>query len=503
MESCFAKNFKPEVMKCFLFGLLYLFYLIPLVSDCQIKTDSLGSGLKMNMTSQLSETDMRSMSQLGGQYAKLGAKIHQSSIDALKALQNHEEKLKSELYKKDSSRAQQLFANTSSTYNDLKAKLNGLTSGKIPVHSLNAYIPGLDSVNTLLKYLKQGNNLGQISADKMNEIQSLSNKVSSLQSEFQKANEIQEFAKQREQQLLDQLKVYGLSKQLLSVNKTIYYYQEQIAQYKNITEDKEKLKEKALGSLSHMPAIQNYIQKNSWLAQLFPTPNSQDSSTLSQGPMTQKAVQDELNQRFGKSVSPVQFMQKQVPPTQSELEQLQDKLANLGSGAIGPDVTFPNFTPNNQKSRTFLKRLELGINFQSQKGSSFLPVSTQIGLSVGYKINDKTVVGFGGAYIMGWGSNIQHIQLSNLGISFRSFIDVKVKGSIWLAGGFEYNYLQAFAGINSIKDLDLWQKSALIGLMKKFKIGKQSSNIQLLYDLLSKDHIPQSSPLIYRFSYSF
>jgi hypothetical protein len=62
--------------------------------------------------------------------------------------------------------------------------------------------------------------------------------------------------------------------------------------------------------------------------------------------------------------------------------------------------------------------------------------------------------------------------------------------------------MQQFASIHSINNLDLWQKSALIGLMKKYNIGKKTGNIQLLYDLLAEQEVPRGQALKVRFGFS-
>jgi len=61
-----------------------------------------------------------------------------------------------------------------------------------------------------------------------------------------------------------------------------------------------------------------------------------------------------------------------------------------------------------------------------------------------------------------------------------------------------------FRNLQSIANLDIWQKSALIGLSKQLRVSKnKKSNIQLLFDALYKQHIPPSSPVIFRMGYKF
>jgi hypothetical protein len=67
----------------------------------------------------------------------------------------------------------------------------------------------------------------------------------------------------------------------------------------------------------------------------------------------------------------------------------------------------------------------------------------------------------------------------------RSYLDIKIKGSIWISGGYEENYQHEFTKIDQLKDVNAWQKSGLIGLTKKYNIGKKKGNLQLLWDFLS------------------
>jgi hypothetical protein len=84
------------------------------------------------------------------------------------------------------------------------------------------------------------------------------------------------------------------------------------------------------------------------------------------------------------------------------MNQLKDKILKFGSGSS--DAAMPEgFKPNNQKNKNFLQRLEYGANIQSQKATNFFPVTSDLGLSVGYKLNDKSIIGIGASYKIGLG----------------------------------------------------------------------------------------------------
>ena len=117
---------------------------------------------------------------------------------------------------------------------------------------------------------------------------------------------------------------------------------------------------------------------------------------------------------------------------------------------------------------------------------------------------------------MGWGSGLQHgfkgIHLTNEGIGLRSYLDIKspikskgqLLNGVWISGGLEYNYLSSFRSLQELhSNIDVWQKSALLGISKKYKIGKKEGNMQLLYDFLHNQQTPPGTALKFRVGWNF
>jgi hypothetical protein len=244
------------------------------------------------------------------------------------------------------------------------------------------------------------------------------------------------------------------------------------------------------------------MQKNSYLGMLFPVPENYGTDKALDGLQTRASVGNLVAQRMGAATNQEQYLQQQVQSAQANLSQIKDKAAK--SGVIGSsDLEIPQFKPNTQRTKRFLQRIEYGMNLQSTKGNSFLPVTTDIAATAGYKFSDRATAGLGMSYKVGWGNDLRNLSLSNQGIGLRSYIDIKAKGSIWISGGFEYNYLQAFTKLEQIADVDVWQKSALLGVEKKIKIGKKTTNMQLLYDFLWHAQEPRAQPVKFRIGYTF
>src|SRR5262249_6706267 len=160
--------------------------------------------------------------------------------------------------------------------------------------------------------------------------------------------------------------------------------------------------------------------------------------------------------------------------------------SSLGAG--NGDVEMPDFKPNDQRSKTFLKRLEYGANFQTTRNNYMFPTVTDFGASVGYKLGHGNIVGVGASYKLGWGNGIQHVHFSNGGVGLRSFLQVKLKGTFSASGGFEYNYTTPFTAFQQLRQLEYWTKSGLVGVTKTVSMKSsvfKKTTLSLLWDFLS------------------
>lgn len=220
----------------------------------------------------------------------------------------------------------------------------------------------------------------------------------------------------------------------------LYYYQQQFQEYKAILNDPSKMKEKALVILQKLPAFQQFMQEHSQLAGLFRLPTDYGSMASLGDLQTRSSVQGMLQDRVAAGgPNALGELQQHVQEAQKQLSTLKDKFNELGGGGV---LDMPDFKPNNQKTKTFFQRLEYGTNLQSQRSNNWFPTTTDLGLSVGYKLNDKSIIGIGASYKLCWGRDIRNISLSHQGMGLRSFADIKLKGSFYASGGFEYNYQQ-------------------------------------------------------------
>jgi hypothetical protein len=439
---------------------------------------------------QLGQKDIRLITK---RYEAITKKLNSYTAGTLEQLQKKEMRLQKQLQRKDSIAAKQLFLNAHEHYARLLQQMQQPAANLKP--SLGNYLPRLDSLQTAFHFLDKAgiplHGLGQSMAQ-----------LTQLQARLQSAADIRQFIKERQQVLQTTLDKYGLGKALQRFRKQAYYYQEQVNEYKAMINDPQKLEQRAMGLVRELPAFKDFMSKNSQLAQLFAMPAGYGSEQALQGLQTRAEVQQQLSQQLaGAGSSPQQYLQQQVQQAQNELNQLKDRINNLGGNSS--DMAMPDFKPNHQKTKTFWKRIEYGLSLQTQKNNVLLPTTTDMALTAGYKLNDKSIIGIGASYKLGWGKDIGNINLSSQGVGLRSYVDVKLKGSVWISGGYEYNYQQEFKKLEQLRGLDAWQKSGLIGLSKKYKLGKKKGNLQLLWDFLSYNQIPRTQPLKFRVGYVF
>lgn len=429
--------------------------------------------------------------------ARLQARLERQSEKYLERLARREQKLRKKISKIDSSAGKELFNQSAAKYQELAQKLKGRTDA---ISSANNYISHLDSMQTALKFLDASKLIGQSTAIQAS-LKKTFNDYQQLQGKFNQAEDIKRFLQERQKFLREQIEKFGLTKQFRKLQKDIYYYRAQVEEWKNDFSSPTRIETRLLQIANKIPAFHEFFIKHSELATMFRLPGNDPIQPASlTGLQTRAMVMQDLQQRFGSGPDFQQQLNQSLSNAQAQLSQLRNKINQLGGN--GNDLEMPDFKPNQQKTRRFLQRLEGGLNVQSSKSNYFFPVTTDVGLTLGYKINSKSVAGVGVAYKMGWGKDIRHLQVTHQGIGFRSYVDVKMKGSLWITGGGELNYQQPFKDFDVLKNFNPWQKSALLGLSKKYNVGRKwKGNLQLLYDFLAKPGV--ESPLKFRTGYNF
>ena len=432
---------------------------------------------------------------------KYSSRITSKTEKTLTKLSRWENKIQLLLQKVNPEAAQRLFGNDQTTFSTLLQKIK---EGKsIAENYKTQYDNYRDKLTTNLKYLEQQKD--KLKNSVAEPLAKATKKMNELEQDVKNSEALEQFIKERKKQLINEsVKYIGNSKYLTKINKEAYYYVETLRNYKEIFNDKKKTEETALKLLNDIPAFQKFTQQNSQLAALFGLPSAYNNPQNLAGLQTRASVQSLIQTRMAAGgPNAQQMIRDNIQSAQAKLSQLKDRV--LKAGGSNSDMEVPNFKPNQQKTKTFLQRLEFGSNLQFAKNSSFLPTTVDMGLSVGYKLNDKSIIGIGASYKMGLGS-IQHLKISHQGIGLRSFVDWKIKKQLFVSGGFEMNYNAQFKNITQLKSFNDWQTAGLLGLSKKIKLRTKwfkGGKLQLLYDMLYRQHMPVGQPIVFRTGYNF
>lgn len=426
-------------------------------------------------------------------------KILAKSERVLHQLAKEEKRLRRKVMRKNSVLARQL-KDAEGQYKSLQSKLTG-KANTIGVDK--EYIPWMDTLTTSLRFLQKSTSFNDSKL-----LQQSMTHIKDMENRFQQAREIQQHLRTRRQYLKEQLSKLNMVKVLQRYNKKVYYYHAQMQEYKQILKQPEKLERKAIDLLSKTKPFQDFMSKYSILGSLFPGPLPISSANWRRGvtiPGLQTTTQvNALIQQTAGGGSNLQALQSNILQAQFELQKIKDGLSSSPfTGGGQGEAELPDFRPNNQRVKSFWNRWELGTNLQSTRSNNWMPTATQIGLSAGYKLNDRSVVGLGMAGSIGWGRDIKNITVSYEGIGARSFLDWKLKGSFWLSAGYEMNYQTRFTRIEQLSSLSAWQQSGLIGISKKYKVSKKiKGSMNLLWDYLSYSQIPRTQAVVFRFGYN-
>jgi hypothetical protein len=457
--------------------------------------------------------------QIDNKIDKYSSRIINKTEKILTKLSRWENKIKNLLQKANPEAAERLFGNNQTTFSTLLQKLQ---EGKSIAENYQAkYDEYRDKLHSSVSYLQQQKDALQ--AKVVTPLKQADQKLTALEDNIKNSEALQQFIKERKRELIDQsIQYIGNSKYLQKISKENYYYVETLKNYRELFTDKKKAEQLALTFLNKIPAFTKFIQENSMLAKLFGSPNAPASAANLAGLQTRASVQQNLINRFGAAAfSPPSggvgggVMQQNFQQAQTELTKLKDKI--LKSGGNSSDAEIPPQGARGLKTKTLRQRLELSTNLQTQKATNFFPNRSDIGLGLGYKLSNKSIVGIGGSFSLGLGRGWNNIRISSQGASARTFVDWKIPspfggagGGLSLSGAYELNYREQIRITNGVvaPASGGWgpQQSGLVGISKtvsvKSKLFKKTS-VKLLWDFLSSRQIPRSQPIIFRVGYGF
>jgi hypothetical protein len=507
----------------------------------------------------------RLFSRIQAKTASLDQQLTSQTQKYIQRMTSQEAQLQKQLTKVDSNGAKQLFAGSGQRYATLSQRLRQDTGSKSMLIS-GKYQPYTDSLRGTLTFLQQNPQLiggtggatipgvstvqsvakipgigsltsaGATSAAAQAKLQKAISQLQALQAKMQDATLIQQYMQQRQAQIQQYLSKYtqlpsGVTNTFNGYKAQAAYYQQQVSAYQDILNDPGKMFQAALTVLNKVPAFSGFMQRHSALSGLMPegsgpmtaTDPTQPGQGLPGRTQVLAGLQSQLGKEGPNAESLAQKSTGSAVANQSSsggggLSQLgaigslfsggggSGSIGNGGStgGTTGAGMGSPQLNP--QKTQSFLHRLEFGVNLQSTPGTYFFPATTDIGISLGYKLNDKNRIGIGASYKIGWAGDIHQLQVSSQGASVRSFIDISIGGTWFASGGMEYNYQPPEYTLHMLRDLANWEPAGLLGFTKvipmKSKLVK-STKLQFFWDFLSYNQVPTTQPFIFRVGYSF
>ena len=462
------------------------------------------------LTGKLTGFPSRVFGKINSKTTDLQQQLARQTEHYLNRMARQEEKLRAQLYKTDSVKAAALYPQDPKQQYAAMLQKFKQDSSRVFTSMGPEYLARVDSLQGALGFLNKNPGVLNANPALQAKMQASLASVQQLQAKLQASDAIQQFVQSRKAQIQQALSGYthlpsGITNAVADYKKQSFYYADQVRQYRSELNDPDKMMQTALVLLNKLPAFTGFMQKNSFLAGLFGVPANYGTDQGMVGLQTRDQVMNMIKSQIGQGGgSGASAIQSGLQSAQQDITKIQNKLSALGAGGGGMDM--PDFKPNDQKKKTFLKRLEIGVDLQTSQTTNFYPTTSNLGVSLGYQLGHGNVAGIGMAYKLGLGNGLQHMALSSQGIGLRSFLQVKVKKTWGVAGGFEYNYQQPFSSYQDIRNLNSWTRSGLIGITKTVSMKStvfKKTQVQLLWDFLSYSQVPKTPPLIFRVSYNF
>ena len=458
------------------------------------------------LTGKLTGFPSRVFGKINSKTTDLQQQLARQTEHYLNRMARQEEKLRAQLYKTDSVKAAALYPQDPKQQYAAMLQKFKQDSSRVFTSMGPEYLARVDSLQGALGFLNKNPGVLNANPALQAKMQASLASVQQLQAKLQASDAIQQFVQSRKAQIQQALSGYthlpsGITNAVAGYNSRAYYYADQVREYRSELNDPDKMMQTALVLLNKLPAFTGFMQKNSFLAGLFGVPPGYGTEQGMVGMQTRDQVMSMIKSQIGSGggSSGASAIQSGLQSAQQDITKIQNKLSALGAGGGGMDM--PDFKPNDQKKKTFLKRLEIGVDLQTSQTTNFYPTTSNLGVSLGYQLGHGNVAGIGMAYKLGLGNGLQHMALSSQGIGLRSFLQVKVKKTWGVAGGFEYNYQQPFSSYQDIRNLNSWTRSGLIGITKTVSMKStvfKKTQVQLLWDFLSYSQVPKTAPLLFR-----
>lgn len=353
------------------------------------------------------------------------------------------------------------------------------------------YIARMDTLKTLLGFH------GNLQLPQVAEADAL---VKRLQSTLGGADEVGNWLQQRQTALFEALRRQGnlppdIARAFDRWKGEAAVWKAQVAHYKEVVNSPERIEREALKILQRQPFFQQFMAKHGELARLFGPPAGADPAGAGNpipGLQTRAGLMQELQNRFGQEftqnggmlqqqlqegMDEVMALQNPIELAKKHLEDMKNKISSQLSPADQEKAAL--------KALPIKQRFEIGWNLQTNTSLHNFPAMTDAGLSLGYKLSPRLLIGTGAAYKFGLGESFRKLRFTHEGLGLRSFTDWrlfkahnKYFKNLWLTSGYEMNYSERMNSSAQV-NRNLWIKSAVFGITRR----KGKGTIQVLYTL--------------------
>ena len=199
-------------------------------------------------------------------------------------LQKREHKLRNKLCKKDSALARHLFGGSDAAYGKIKTVAAGTNSIS------SVYSGHLDSLTTSLNLLKQ------VNASSTAGIEKTLDQYKSLQNKLDASDQIKQVLEERQRLLKEQFEKLGMIRELRGFEKDVYYYQQQVKEYRQAINDPSKVEEELMEVAMKVPQFKDFFARNSIVGRLFSLPPNYNTSLALTGLQTRAQIQQQVLQ---------------------------------------------------------------------------------------------------------------------------------------------------------------------------------------------------------------
>lgn len=225
---------------------------------------------------------------INGETTSLNQQLQCKTEKYLQSMARKEAKLRAQLYKADSAKAAALYPDDPRKQYAAFIQKFKEDSSRVFSSMGPEYLPHVDSLHSMLAFMAKNSTLLNGNLAQQSTIQSSLANFQQLQAKLQQADVVNQFIQGRKALLQQYVSSYtkvpsGVGNTLQGYNKEVYYYGEQIREYRQMLNDPGKLIQTALGLLNKVPAFTSFMKQNSFLSGVFNVPGGYDNPSGAPG----------------------------------------------------------------------------------------------------------------------------------------------------------------------------------------------------------------------------